>query len=123
MDHHEEGVLFSEGKSKKEFKRIGNLPEKTNLKSKVRSKPKVEGQEYLDLYLMKKEQERLAKIGQVIGRIQRQTAKSWREMEGETARIKKSILSEETEIETKRKVEKVRKRTPGKPMKTMVLDY
>jgi len=123
MDYHEEGVLFLEGKSKKEFQRTGNLPEKTNLKSKVRSKPKVEGQEYLDLYLMKKEKERLAKIGQVIGRIQRQTAKSWREVQEETAKIKKSMLSEETEIETKRKVEKVRKITPRKPMKTMVLDY
>jgi len=123
MDYHEEGVLFLEGKSKKEFQRTGNLPEKTNLKSKVRSKPKVEGQEYLDLYLMKKEKERLAKIGQVIGRIQRQTAKSWREVEEETAKIKKSMLSEETEIESKGKVEKVRKRTPENQMKTMVLDY
>jgi len=118
MDKEEGGVLFSQGKS-----RIGNLPEKTNLKSKVRSKPKVEGQEYLDLYLMKKEKERLAKIGQVIGRIQRQTAKSWREVEEETAKIKKSMLSEETEIESKGKVEKVRKRTPENQMKTMVLDY
>jgi len=124
MDYHEEGVLFSEGKSKKESKGIGNLPEKTNLKSKVRSKPKVGGQEYLELYLMAKEKERLEKIGQVIGRIQRQTAKSWREVERETAKIKKSVLSvEEKEIETKRKPEKVRKRTPEKPMKIMVLDY
>lgn len=117
MDRKEEGA-------KKEFKRIGNLPEKTNLKGKVRSKPKVEGQEYLDLYFMMKEKERLEKFGQVMGRMQRQTAKNWRETKEEIIKVEKTLSSAEgSGGEAKRKAEKTRKRTPKKPMKTIVLDY
>jgi hypothetical protein len=124
MNLKKEGLFPWKEESKRQFKGIGNLPQKTNLKCKVRSKPKVGGQEYLDLYLMTKEKERLEKIGQVIGRIQRQTAKSWREVEKETAKVKKTVLSAgETGTEAKRKVEKTRKKTPQNPMKTIVLDY
>jgi len=124
MDYHEEGVFPWEEEVKKKSKRIACLPEKTNLKSKVHSKPKVDGQEYLDVYLMMKEKERLERFGRVTGRIQRQTAKNWIDTNKEIAKAEKTLSCiEGTGVEAKRKSEKVRKRTPGKPMKTMVLDY
>lgn len=124
MDLKEEGLFPWEEEAKKKSKRIGCLPEKTNLKCKVHSKPKVDGQEYLDLYLMTKEKERLEKFGQVTGRMQRQTAKNWREVQKEVAKAEKTLSpTEETRVEAKRKVEKTRKRAPKKPMKTIPLDY
>jgi len=124
MDLKEEGLFSWEEEAKKKSKRIGNLPEKTNLKCKARSKPNVEGQEYLNLYLMMKEKERLETFGQVTGRMHRQTAKSWREVKKEMAKAEKTLSPVEgTGVQAKRKAEKTRKRTPKKPMKTMVLDY
>jgi len=116
--------LFPWEEAKKKLKRIGNLPEKTNLKSKVHSKPDVEGQEYLNLYLMMKEKERLEKFGQVMGRMHRQTAKNWREVSKEIAKAEKTLSpTEGRRGEAKKKVEETGKKTPKKPMKTFPLDY
>jgi len=124
MDLKEEGLFPWEEEAKKKSKRIACLPEKTNLKSKVHSKPKVDGQEYLDVYLMMKEKERLERCGRATGSMQRQTAKNWIDMNKKIAEAEKTLSRiEGTGLEAKRKPEKVRKRTPRKPMKTMVLDY
>jgi len=124
MSHDEERLFPWEEEASKKSKRIACLPEKTNLKSKVHSKPKTDGQEYLDVYLMMKEKERLEGFGRVTGRIQRQTAKNWIDTRKEIARAEKALPRvEETGTETKSSDEKVKKRTPRKPMKTMVLDY
>ncbi|NQS89978.1 hypothetical protein HQ584_09330 [Patescibacteria group bacterium] len=122
MDYDEKGLFSWEEGAK--HKRMGNLPERTNLKCKVRSKPKVEGQEYLDLYLMTKEKERLERFGEVVGKMEKQTAKNWTEVKRGIAEAENTLPSaEERGIETKRKVKKIRKRTPKKPMKTIPLNY
>jgi len=124
MSHDEERLFPWEEEAKKKSKRIVCLPEKTNLKSKVHSKPKTDGQEYLDVYLMMKEKERLEGFGRVTGRIQRQTAKNWVDTNKKIAKAEKTLSTiEGMGVEVKRKPEKVKKRTPGKPMNTMVLDY
>jgi len=122
MDYAEEGP--SSRKEEVKRKRMGNLPEKTNLKCKVRSKPKGEGQGYLDLFLMTKEKERLESFGQVIGKMQRQTARDLTEVNREIAKVKNTLSSvEERGIETRKRTEKTGKRTPKKPMKTFPLNY
>lgn len=71
---------WEEEKKKRKPERMGSIPPQTSLKSKVHSKPRIPGQEYLELYLMIKEKERLEKFGKTLGNIQHQTGKQWRDM-------------------------------------------
>jgi len=120
----EEEVLPWSQESNKKNKGIGCLPEKTNPSCKARSKPKVEGQEHLEIYLMLKEKERLEKLGEVAERMHRQTARSWRQVQKEIARAEKKVSSpQKSGAKAKRKVENPQKRRPKNPMQTMALDY
>lgn len=120
------GELFPWEDEKKPRKpeRMDSIPPSTSLKAKVRSKPKVAGQEYLDLYLMTKEKERLEKFGQVMGKIQHQTGQSWRHMTQEVTKGEQALpvaKGQERAEGTERQP-----RTgpvPRIPTKTVILDY
>ena len=76
-----------EGRKKKPD-RGDSIPPKTSISSKVHSKPKIVGQEYLDMYIMSKEKERIEKYGQVLGKQQKNVANTW-------GRVKKELLKTE----------------------------
>ena len=77
-----------EEERKKKPDRGDSIPPKTSISSKVHSKPKIEGQEYLDMYIMSKEKERIEKYGQVLGKQQKNVANTWE-------RVKKELLKTE----------------------------
>ncbi|MCK4263447.1 MAG: hypothetical protein KAX27_00755 [Candidatus Aminicenantes bacterium] len=89
------GELFpwEEEKKKRKPERMGSIPANTSLKSKVHSKPKIVGQEYLDIYLMLKEKERTEKYGQTLGNIQYQTGKQWRDLKKVLKKAKEDLPS------------------------------
>lgn len=84
---------WEEEKKRRKPERMGSIPANTALKSKVHSKPKIEGQEYLDIYLMLKEKERTEKYGQTLGNIQFQTGKQWRDMKKALKKAKEDLPS------------------------------
>jgi len=88
---------WEEEEKKKEPQSIGGIPSNTNISSKVHSKPNSKGQEYLDMYIMNKEQERLEKYGQILGKQQKNVAASW-------GKIKKRINETEKKISKNNKV-------------------
>jgi len=84
---------WEEEKKKKRPQRMDSIPSSTSLKAKVKSKTPMSGQEYLDLYLMIKEKERLQRFGETIGKLQLQTGKQWREMKKALKRAEKTLPS------------------------------
>jgi len=62
-----------------------SIPPNTGISSRIHSKPKVAGQEYLDMYIMSKEKERIEKYGGTLGKQQKNIAKTWK-------RVKKELL-------------------------------
>ena len=96
---------WEEEKKRRKPERMGSIPANTALKSKVHSKPKVEGQEYLDLYLMLKEKEWTEKYGQTLGNIQYQTGKQWRD-------LKEVLKKAREELPTLEKVQGIKGEEP-----------
>jgi len=120
----EEELLPWQQESKKESKEISCLPEKSSLSRKVHSKPKVEGQEHLEIYLMLKEKQRLMRMGEVAARMQRQTVRRWRQVQKEIAQTEKKVFSpQKSGTKAKGKVENPQKRTSKNATQTMALDY
>lgn len=114
-----------EGRKKKP-ERGDSIPPNTSITAKVHSKPKIAGQEYLDMYLMSKEKERKEKYGAVLGKQQKSVAKTWRDIKKELKKTEKELpkvpkggieKSEETGTKVKRG-----KKTPGH-MKKMDWNY
>jgi len=89
---------WEDEKKKKKPERMASIPPKTSMKVKVRSKTPIPGQEYLELYLMKKEKERLEKFGKVMGKISLETADRWRD-------IKKEVRKAELDLPSASEVE------------------
>ncbi|MFQ6066093.1 MAG: hypothetical protein ACE5K3_02295 [bacterium] len=113
---------WEEGKKKRQPQRMDSIPPNTSLKSKVHSKPKIQGQEYLDLYMMMKEKARLERYGETLAKIQLETGKQWKDMKKTLKKVEKNLPSvDETEgiVDKKQeaspeKGEKVnKKRTPS----------
>ena len=85
--------LFPWENQKQEGKaqRATGIPPRTSLRAKIRSKPKGAGQEYLDMYLLTKEKDRLEKYGKSLAKSQEITADSWREMDEEMKKMDASL--------------------------------
>jgi len=79
-----------EGRKKKP-ERGDSIPPNTSVKARLRSKPKVAGQEYLDLYIMTKLKDRSEKYGKNLGKQQKRVSESWR-------KTKKEIVKGEKEL-------------------------
>jgi len=69
-----------EEKEKKRPEKKGSIPAQTSQKSRVRSKPKSRDQDYLEMYTMAREKERLEKYGKTLGRRQKAIAATWKEV-------------------------------------------
>ena len=123
MESEEELLPWSQ-ESKKKSKGISCLPEKTNLSRTARSKPKVEGREHLEIYLMIKEKERLEKVGEVAQKMYRQTARRLRQIEKEIFQAEKKVFSsQKSGLKAKGKVENPQKQTSQNSVQSMALDY
>lgn len=103
---------------KRKAQRGDSIPPKTNIQSRVHSKPKTEGQEYLDMYIRSREKERLEKYGGILGKRQKNISVGWKDVKKEMKRIEKNLpkvskggteeLDEEADTKAKQK-----KRPPG----------
>ncbi len=76
---------------KKKPERMDSIPPKTSLRAKIRSKPKIPGQEYLDMYLLMKEKERWEKYGITLAKVQDRAGGTWRDMRKELIKAKKTL--------------------------------
>ncbi|MBC8284920.1 MAG: hypothetical protein H8E32_13975 [Nitrospinae bacterium] len=68
-----------------------SIPEKTGIKSRVHSKPQVRGQEYLDMYMLLKEKERLENYGETLTKRSEQVVNDW-------VNLKVKILKDEKDL-------------------------
>jgi len=101
-----------EGRKRKPS-RGDSIPPKTNIQSRVHSKPKTDGQEYLDMYIRAKEKERTEKYGKILSKRLRGIADSWRDIKKYLSRKEKGLsevpkdgveeLQGETNTEAKQK--------------------
>lgn len=101
---------------------------KTAQKTKLRSKPRVEGQEYLELYLMTKERNRLKRYHEVIDDTRQTAEEEMKELEKEYAKLERraGVSTPDSQADVKATVsdsQKHKKRKPARPMKTVVMDY
>ncbi len=101
---------------------------KTAQKAKLRSKPRVEGQEYLELYLMTKERNRLKRYHEVIDDTRLTAEEEIKELEKEYAKLERraGVSKPDSHSDVKATVPdnpKHKKRKPTKPMKMQVIDY
>jgi len=76
---------------KKKAKRGDSIPPKTNIQSRVHSKPRTEGQDYLDMYIRSKEKERTERYGEILGEQLKDVSNTWRD-------TKKDMLQKENEM-------------------------
>ena len=111
----EEFFPWEDEDKKRKPERGDSIPPKTSLRAKVRSKPKIAGQEYLDMYLMVKEKERWEKFGKSLVKSQERAGDSWRDMRKEIIKTKaqlpehpEGVMIEHAEGEAKEKKESKR---------------
>jgi len=115
-----------EGRKRKP-ERGDSIPPNTSITSRVRSKPKIAGQEYLDIYIMTKLKDRAEKYGQTLGKQQKKVSEEWRKTKKEIVRREKELPKvpkggmEESEEELGT-VAKQKKKIPGH-MKKMDWNY
>lgn len=86
-----------EGEKKQRIKR--GVPAKSNQKSRIRSKLKIHDQDFLDLYLMAREKDRLEGYGRTLGERQKAIAKRWKEVKQAMRNITRSLSIGEEGIE------------------------
>ena len=109
--------------------KIGGIKKiKTAQKTKLSSKPKVEGQEYLELYLMTKKRDRLKRYHEVISETKECTAEEIEDLKQEFEKLerKAGITKPDSHSDVKAAgtdSPKHKKRKPAKSMKTVVIDY
>lgn len=87
---------WEEEGEQKEPQSIAGIPSNTSISSKVHSKPNSKGQEYLDMFIMNKEQERIEKYGQILGKQQKNVANAW-------GKVKKRMTETEKKINGNKK--------------------
>lgn len=122
---------WEEEKKKKQPQRMDSIPPNTSLKSKVKSKPPIAGQEYLDTYLMIKEKARLEKLGETVAKMQLQTGRQWKDMKKALKKAEKNLPSvdevqgivDKQEEASRGKGEKVNKRKIPSNLKKVDWSY
>ncbi len=109
--------------------KIGGIKKiKTAQKSKLSSKPKVENQEYLELYLMTKKRDRLKRYHEAISDTRDSTAEEIEDVEQEFEKLEKKIGINRPDSHSDVKAtvsdsQQHKKRKPSRAMKTMTIDY
>jgi len=109
-------------------KMVGIKKIKTAQKSKLSSKPKLENQEYMELYLMTKKRDRLRRYHEAISDTREATAEEIEDVEQEFEKLEKKMGINRPDNYSDVKVaasinQQHKKRSPAKPMKTVVIDY
>lgn len=115
-----------EGKEPKKGEKKRSIPAKSSQKSRVRSKPKTRDQDYLDLYLMAREKERLESYGRTLGERQKAIAQTWKEVKSTMFNKKKElplINKEGIEDFLKAKNEKKKKKKKKKQGNLQTIDW
>ena len=111
---------------KRKARRGDSIPPKTNIQSRVHSKPKTEGQDYLDMYIRTKEKERSERYGEILGKQMKEVSDTWRDIKKDLVRKEKELPKvpkggiEESEEETRPKAKQ--SKAPGH-MKKMDWSY
>ena len=82
---------WEDEKKKRKPERGNSIPPKTSLRAKLCSKPKIPGQEYLDMFLMMKEKERWEKYGKSVAKVQERAGDTWRDVKKEIKRVKPQL--------------------------------
>ena len=104
-----------------------SIPPKTNIQSRVHSKPKTEGQEYLNMFIRTKEKERTEKYGEILGKRQKNISETWRDVKKDLLQKEKKLPSvpkggvEESEEEAHTRTKQAKK--PHGHMKKMDWSY
>ena len=117
-----------EGKEPKKRDKKRSIPAKSSQKSRVRSKPKTRDQDFLDLYLMAREKERLESYGRTLGERQKDIAQTWKEVKSTMYKMQKDLTPINKEgIKDFLKAENEKKRKKKKKkqgnIQTMDWDY
>jgi len=68
-----------------------SIPPKTNIQSRVHSKPKTGGQEYLDMYIRTKQKERTEKYGEILAKRLRGISETWLDSKKYLSRKEKEL--------------------------------
>jgi len=130
-DEEKEGYnpWIDEDGRKKKPKRGDSIPPKTNIQSRVHSKPSTDGQEYLDMYIRTKEKERTERYGEILGKQLKEVSDTWRDIkkdllqkEYDLPKVPKGGVVEESEDE-KDKKDRSKKKKPPAHMQKMDWDY
>ncbi|MGB2762878.1 MAG: hypothetical protein WBC20_00560 [Candidatus Aminicenantaceae bacterium] len=116
-----------EKQGKKKSERGGSIPPQTNQKSRIRSRPRSGDQEYLDLYIMAREKDRMEKYGKTLGRRQKDVASSWKEIISLIYQLRKKLPENNEEwikeiVSEKKEAEIGKRKNPGN-MKKMDWEY
>jgi len=120
-------VPWEKEESKRKPARGDGIPPLTSIKSRVHSKPKSEDQEYLDMYIMLKDKERLETYGKTLSKQHENVAESWKGTKKELLRRERKLPEIpkgglENEEEKTNKMFRKTKKTPGN-MKKLDWNY
>lgn len=111
-----------EGRKRKPT-RGDSIPPKTSIQSRVHSKPKTEGQEYIDMYIGIKEKERTEKYGDILTKRIKNISNTWKDLKKGLLKQEKNIPKvpkggiEEEELTNKEIKEKKTKKIPNRMKK------
>jgi len=114
---------WDDEKEKRKPQRGAGIPPKTSLRAKIRSRPRGAGQEYLDMYLLAKEKDRLEKYGKSLGKSQEIAADSWRDMTKEQKRTISKLPEHAERKETRREKREVKKEEKTLPRNVKTVDW
>ncbi|MCG2757076.1 MAG: hypothetical protein L6263_01410 [Desulfobacteraceae bacterium] len=92
---------------------------KTALRSKVRSKPRVRGSEYLEMFVLEKNKSRLEQEKENVAKRETQIEKDISVIDDELKDLEE-LLSQDKDTSVTKKHKKL---IPSKPMKTMKIEY
>jgi len=98
-------------KSKRGSKPKG-VPAKTAINSKVPSIPNVKSQEYLNIFIMQKEKERLEQYGELLSDKHEKIIKDWKTLKEKIMKLKENLTNisgEELRTEGKKKADSQKK--------------
>lgn len=100
---------------------IGSLSDiKTGQKAKVRTIPKVEGSNYLDLFMLSKERDRLKQEKSVVDKRKEQLEANLKNIEQRVEMLEEAVPQEDKQTRSKKRRQE---EPPKKEWKTMSLNY
>lgn len=76
---------------KRNPERGDGIPSKTGMSARLPSKPKAEGHEYLDMYIMLKQKERTEKYGETLYKRQQRIKEEWEDVKNSLLKMEESL--------------------------------